>query len=338
MVTQLVEKMVAGDRQALSRLLSLLERDVAVLPSVMTAVYPFAGRAYCVGLTGPPGAGKSTLIDGLIPMFRGDGSTVGVLAVDPTSSFTGGAVLGDRVRMQHHSLDRGVYIRSLATRGVGGGLSRVAGAAVTLLDAFGCDIVLVETVGVGQTELDIMGVVDSVVVVLVPEAGDAVQALKAGLREIADIFVVNKADRPGAGQVAAAIKGEVRSAQRRSRWTPPVMMTQADSGEGISDLHQAIVDHRAKSGQEGLERRRRQRRRREFTEALRASIEARIAEVELESDELGDLISRVEDAEIDPYSAAAQAAGDADFVASLVEKLRDSSSRPLPSKPHPEPE
>ena len=308
MADQLVRQMLDGDRQALAKLFTLLESDAKQIPSLMKELHPHTGRAYCVGVTGPPGAGKSTLVDGLIQFIRPGGSSVGVLAVDPTSPFSGGAVMGDRIRMKRHFLDRGVFIRSLATRGGHGGLSRAAMAAVRLLDAFGQDIVLVESVGVGQTELDVMNVADTVVVTLVPEMGDAVQALKAGLMEIADIFVVNKADRQGADRVAASVRAELRDRGPYSWWTPPVVMTQAHRGKGVEELHQAISHHRVESERESqLQRRRSERRRLEFTRAVREHIEARVTELQRRGDEFGDLVAQVERGDIDPYSAAAEA-------------------------------
>ena len=292
-------------------LLSLLERDPEQLPALMKAVHPHTGKAYCVGITGPPGAGKSTLVDGLIEVLRNHGSAVGVLAVDPTSTFTGGAVLGDRIRMNRHSLDQGVFIRSLATRGARGGLSGIAGAAVRLLDAYGSDVVLVESVGVGQTELDVMNVADTVVVTLVPEAGDSVQVLKAGLVEIADIFVVNKSDRRGANRLVTAIKDEVEAREHAAWWRPPVLLTQAHRGVGLAELHQAIVDHRAEGERSSrLEHRRSERRKREFTRAVMGLVEARIAELGLRAGESADIVQRVESGDVDPYSAAAEAVGD----------------------------
>jgi LAO/AO transport system kinase len=320
-----MQKMLRGDRQALAKLFSLLERDASQLPALMRALHPHTGRAYCVGITGPPGAGKSTLVDGLVQVLRGEGSTVGVLAVDPTSPFSGGAVLGDRIRMKRHYLDEGVFIRSLATRGAHGGLSSVTRVAVRLLDAFGVDLVLVESVGVGQTELDVMNVADTVVVVLVPEGGDAVQALKAGLMEIGDVFVVNKADREGAGRVASAIKVEVRARTTGHWWSPPVLLAQAHNGEGLDRVHGAIVSHRIESEKSSnMQRRRSERRRWEFTRAVRESIEARIAELEIQSDEFTTLVARVERGDIDPYTAAAEALDGGDLLSNMARQASGS--------------
>src|SRR5262245_12620963 len=202
----LVDRMVAGDRLALARLITHVENGSPAVPTIMQAIHARARDAYVLGVTGPPGAGKSTVVDRLTALLRAEGETVGIVAVDPSSPFSGGAVLGDRIRMQAHALDAGVFIRSMATRGAFGGIARATGQVVKLLAAFGFDWILVETVGVGQTELDVMKLVDSTVVVLVPEAGDAVKAMKAGLLEAADVFVVNKADRPGAPTLIAELK------------------------------------------------------------------------------------------------------------------------------------
>ena len=206
----------------------------------MRLAYPHSGDATVVGVTGPPGAGKSTLVDGLVHQARAHGKKVGVLAVDPTSAFTGGAVLGDRIRMQAHHSDPDVFIRSVATRGAHGGLAAVTRAGVRLLEAVGKSLILVETVGVGQTELDVVGVADLVVVVLVPESGDTVQAMKAGILEIADIFVVNKADRDGAGQLATAINAML-SLGHGSHDATPVLTTEAHRGVGLPELYLRVA-------------------------------------------------------------------------------------------------
>ena len=279
MTEELVQKALDGDRRALPRLFTLLERDPLSCGDIMKSIHPLTGKAHCVGVTGPPGAGKSTLVDGLVRLYREAGVSVGVLAVDPTSPFTGGAVLGDRVRMRRHYLDEGVFIRSIATRGWHGGLSLGASAAARLLDAFGMDVVIVESVGVGQTELDIMNVADTVVVVLVPEAGDAVQMLKAGLMEAADIFVVNKADRPNADSMAAVIGAEVAHGSAGAWWTPPVLMTKAHRAQGLQELSEAIAGHLDRSrSTSNLERRRAGRRREEFIRLLLGELEQQAVE------------------------------------------------------------
>ena len=316
--------MLRGDRHALSRLFSAIERDAGQMAALMGALHPHTGNAYCIGVTGPPGAGKSTLVDGLVRLLRADGVTVGVLAVDPTSAFTGGALLGDRVRMSDHTLDDGVFVRSLATRGAHGGLSRVAGAAVRLLDAFGKDVVVLESVGVGQTELDIMGLADTVAVVLVPEAGDAVQAMKAGLIEIADIVVVNKSDRDGADRLASAVRSELRASSEGSWWTPPVVMTTAEKGEGVDRLRREVDRHRAESeGSSRLARRRSERRRREFLRAVSDAIEDAIDGLDMTRGRLGELAAEVEGGGLDPHSAAAAAIREGELLSLLAERQRE---------------
>ena len=322
MSDELISELLGGSRRALARLLSLIEGDPFQAPAVMSALYAHAGGAYRIGLTGPPGAGKSTLVDGLVRLLRADGKTVGVVAVDPTSAFSGGAVLGDRVRMRRHSLDDGVFIRSLATRGARGGLSRAAGAAVVAMDAFGMDVVIVESVGVGQTEMDIMGITDTVVVALVPEAGDAVQALKAGLIEIADVVVVNKADRQGAEGLAAAVECELRGRDHMGWWMPPVLLTRAHRGLGLDELLKAIDDHREQAEKTSkLEQRRSERRRRQFARAVRDAVDQAVGALDLKEGALGEIVVRVERGEIDPDSAAAQALSEGDLLSRLVRDL-----------------
>ena len=244
MIPSLVERMLDGNRRALARLFTLLEQDRRNLAAIVGRLPSGEARAHCVGVTGPPGAGKSTLIDALSVPIRRRGDTLGVLVVDPTSPYSGGAVLGDRIRMQSRRDDAGVFIRSLATRGARGGLSPVVGAGIRLLEAAGMDYVLVETVGVGQTDLDVRGLAETVVVTLVPDGGDSIQAMKAGLTEIADVFVVNKADRPGAGRLAAHVTASLELDPPGSPWRPPVLELQAHRGVGVPALWDAIARHR----------------------------------------------------------------------------------------------
>ena len=258
----LVDQMFQGDLKALTRLISLVENQSPKLLNIMPKIYERAGRAKVIGITGPPGAGKSTLVNALIHLIRKQRKTVAVLAIDPSSPFSGGAVLGDRIRMQTHALDEGVFIRSVGARGSFGGLSRATKEIVRLYDAFGFDTILVETVGVGQTELSIMEVAHTTVVMLVPESGDTIQTLKAGLLEIADIFVVNKSDRPD----AAALQIQLKEMADHI----PVLMTQAHQGVGIAELYENIVKHYEglMKDADRLEKRRAQERKVEFTEIL----------------------------------------------------------------------
>src|SRR5436309_2417271 len=267
--------MLAGDRLALARLITRVENRGPEIPEIMRAIQPRLGRAHVLGITGPPGAGKSTLVDRLTSHLRAEGAAVGVLAVDPSSPFTGGAVLGDRIRMQAHTLDPEVFIRSMATRGSLGGLAGATGDVLKLMDAFGFPWVLVETVGVGQTELDIVKLADTTVVALVPESGDSVQAMKAGLMEVADIFVVNKADRDGAHALMAELRFSMHlhysssASPKDIDWETPVLATQAVSDVGVTELLAEVKRHRAvlEAGS-ALDKRRQARRRAELRTLL----------------------------------------------------------------------
>ena len=331
MTGELVDRMIAGDRRALSRLLTLIDRHPSAVAPIMAEIHPLTGRAHVVGVTGPPGAGKSTVVDRLAGPLRESGRTVGVVAVDPTSTFSGGAVLGDRIRMSDHHRDRGVFVRSLATRGMRGGLSRTARASVRLLDAFGFDCIFLESVGVGQTELDISKSSDTVLVVLVPEAGDSVQTMKAGLMEIGDIYLVNKADREGASRLAAALRSEIRARNQRDDWMPPVLMAEARRGKGISELLDAVDRHRAHLGQ-GTELRQRRSacRQAELREAISGVVEDAVAGLDLQV-LAGDIARRVSDGDIDPYSAAELALSSDSVVLGFSEAVRGATGGNQPS-------
>ena len=307
-IAHLVESMLTGDVLSLARLITLVERDGIEVPEIMKLVYPHLGKSYCIGITGPPGAGKSTLVDRLTALIRGKGFTVGIIAADPTSPFSGGAVLGDRIRMQQHYLDDGVFIRSMATRGSQGGLPQTTSSVIKLLNAFCKDFILVETVGVGQTELDIMQNADTTVVVLVPEAGDTIQTMKAGLFEIADIFTVNKADRPGASNLVAELKTMLQihtNQATQSWWQPPVITTEAVNDVGIGELYEQIVKHRqALEEANQLFLRRQEQRRREFIYTVERRISDELQRLVERDDELSKYTKMVEDGKIDPYSAA----------------------------------
>ena len=302
---ELVKDMLAGDVLALARLITKVERDGGEVPEMMKLVYPHLGKAYCIGLTGPPGAGKSTVVDRLTALMRQRGFTVGIIAADPTSPFTGGAVLGDRIRMQQHYLDDGVFIRSMATRGSQGGLPRSTSGVIKLLTAFGKDFVLVETVGVGQTELDIMENVDTTVVILTPEAGDTIQTMKAGLFEIADIFAVNKADRPGADNLVTELTMMIHLYARQGSWQVPVMATEAINDVGIQELYEHIEKHRQTLEESGrLSQRRQEQRRREFMEMVERRVAGEMLRLIERDEDMSKYMAMVEAGQVDPYSAA----------------------------------
>ena len=302
---ELVENMLCGAEQSLSRLITLVERDAPDVPQIMKKILPRTGRAYCIGITGPPGSGKSTLVDRLTAIARCKGLSVGIIAVDPTSPFSGGAVLGDRIRMQQHYLDDGVFIRSMATRGSLGGLPRAARAVIKLLDAFGKDLIIVETVGVGQTELDIMKMVDTTVVVLFPGGGDAIQTMKAGLMEIANIFVVNKADREGADRLVTELSMMLDLNPLASPWRPPIIKTIATMGEGIAELTQKILEHRQflEKGK-GLQRKRNERARGEIINLIEHEISKYIHKMLKYDLSFDQVIDQVVARKKDPYSYA----------------------------------
>src|SRR5437763_15190263 len=301
---ELVEAALGGDRAAVARLISIVERGGPEARGAGRLLFPRAGKAFTVGITGPPGAGKSTVTNRLIGLVRTGGSEVGVLAIDPTSPFSGGAFLGDRVRMQDHALDEGVFIRSMATRGHLGGLSLATPEAIRVLDAAGYPLILVETVGVGQVEVDIAGSADTTVVVLNPGAGDAVQASKAGLLEVADLFVINKADRPGVNELERDIQNMLDMNMHMGSWRPPVVRCVATSGDGIDDLWDAIgrhCDHITESGE--LDDRRRKRLATELRDIVVGLLERRAAKL-FGGPDYDHVLEGVVDRSIDPYTAA----------------------------------
>jgi LAO/AO transport system kinase len=302
---QLVSAARAGDPRALARLVSLVENGSPRLREVMKLIAPFTGGARIIGLTGAPGVGKSTITGALVRAYRGNGLRVGVLAVDPTSPFTGGALLGDRVRMQDHATDPGVFIRSMASRGHLGGVSWAAPHALRILDAAGFDVIMIETVGVGQAEVAIASLADSTLVIVAPGMGDSIQAAKAGILEIADIFVVNKSDRPGAQEAIRDLRTMLAmSGYGAGHWKPPIVATTAATGEGIDELVGRLEAHAAWLGESGERDRRRLARAREEVAAIAvAALRERLGALPGES-QLDEFAGHVASGQLDPYTAA----------------------------------
>ncbi|HSW36554.1 MAG TPA: methylmalonyl Co-A mutase-associated GTPase MeaB [Candidatus Limnocylindrales bacterium] len=310
---QLVEELLQGNRRAVARLISLVENDDPQKLALLKKIYPHTGSAYNIGITGAPGSGKSSLVDLLLQEIRDEGLTAGVIAVDPTSPFSGGAILGDRIRMQDHALDNGIFIRSMGTRGSLGGLSRATREAVQVLDAFGKDLVLIETVGVGQSEVDIVKTADTTVVVLTPAGGDSVQTMKAGIMEIADVFVINKADLPGAERTIAEVN-IMLDMKKVAKWRPPVLPTIAIRSEGIGPLWQAINEHRHFLEESGrLLEVRRERVRRELMDQVEYLVKSKIWDQVKERMAREQLVEQIILRKQDPYNAARELLEKTDF-------------------------
>lgn len=328
-VPQLVAQAREGRPRAVARLISLVEGASPQLREVMAALAPLTGNAYVVGLTGSPGVGKSTTTSALVSAYRQAGKRVGVLAVDPSSPFSGGALLGDRVRMSDHASDPGVYIRSMATRGHLGGLAWAAPQAIRVLDAAGCEVILVETVGVGQSEVEIAAQADTSVVLLAPGMGDGIQAAKAGILEIGDVYVVNKADRDGADATARELNHMLSLGESRGKgdWRPPIVKTVAARGTGIDELVEALEKHRAWMDERGvLAQRRTARAAREVETIAITALRARLADVHGDT-HLEALAGRVAAGELDPYAAS-----DA-----LLATLTEATEATEPTEPDAEP-
>ena len=305
----MISQLRAGDPRALARAISTVENHSPGWVELLKQLFPHTGRARTIGLTGAPGAGKSTLVDQLAKHHRAQNHTIGIIAVDPTSPYTGGAILGDRIRMQQHFSDPGIYIRSMATRGSLGGLARTTADVALVLDAAGRDLVLIETVGVGQDEIDIVRLADVTVVILVPGMGDDVQTIKAGIMEIADIFVINKVDHDGAERVEREIRAMQSLAMRADQWMPPIVKTVATDGRGIQELADAIATYESHQKKLGLASQRKiQNWQVRLLEMLRDTLlqQARAA---LTDDELSRVAEQVAEHTRDPYSVVEEIAG-----------------------------
>ena len=299
----LLEGLRSGDRRALARAISLVENGDPLAGELVRETYPQTGRAEIVGMTGPPGVGKSSLVSALVRLVRGEGRTIGVISVDPSSPFTSGALLGDRIRLSDHFLDRDVFIRSMGTRGHLGGLAEATLQAALLLDAFGKDVVFVETVGTGQSEVEITGLADTIVLALMPGSGDSIQALKAGIMEIPDVIVVNKRDHPAAKTMMNEVRSILGLGEKRE-WTPPIVLTEAVRGEGIEELWAAVVNHRRHLVESGrLEERRGEQLAGEVFAVASGRAKTHLERAVADDPELRRLLDEVKGRRLDPLTA-----------------------------------
>jgi len=303
-IDEIVKGVLAGDRRSIARAITIAEDNTPEAQKLIAAIYPHTGKAHIIGLTGPGGSGKSTLIEKMVREYRRKGKTVGVVAVDPSSPFTGGAFLGDRIRMQELSTDEGVFIRSMATRNYAGGIAKATKDAVKILDAAGKDIILVETVGAGQSEVEIIKVAQSIVVIHAPGLGDDIQAIKAGLMEIADIFVVNKADRENADKAAMDIQAMLQLNNKKTAWKPPILKTTALTGEGVSQLIEKLEEHKNFLEKEEERRKSLLRAEAELVEAIKEKIVNVVINELKKEEKFEDLLHKILDKKIDPASAA----------------------------------
>ncbi len=323
---KLVKDMLQGDFYALSRLMTMAEDNSDELPEIMQEIDRYSGNSYRIGITGPPGCGKSTLIGKLTTRIREQGATVGIIACDPSSPFSGGALLGDRIRLQSHFLDNGVFIRSMATRGKIGGLSRKIYVIARLLDSFGKDFVIIETVGVGQTEVDIYGIADTTILVLTPMVGDYIQAMKAGVMEIADIFIINKTDIGEADVIAEDIASVLARRRKPGDWKPFILKTQAKNDVGIKEIDEAIESHRKFLNETGLaSQRREQSRKQEFLEIIKEKVLDQLTKLLGEKEHFEAYLRKIEKGEMNPYRACDGILGDKRIWEALFSKVSSHS-------------
>ncbi|MFX0045334.1 MAG: methylmalonyl Co-A mutase-associated GTPase MeaB [Candidatus Hermodarchaeota archaeon] len=316
--SEIVGGVLGGNRRALARLITLIEDEDVLAAKVLAKLYKHTGKAHIIGITGPPGSGKSTIVTKLIPEIRKKKKTIGIVCVDPSSPFSGGALLGDRIRMQEHTLDESVYVRSMGTRGHLGGLARSTSDAVRAIDAFGMDVIIVETVGAGQAEVEIIEIAQTVIVTDVPGSGDDIQAIKAGIMEIADIFVVNKSDLAGADNKVNEINAMLELDSRQRDWTPPVILTNARSGEGIPELVEKIGQHIEFLRKSGLLNQKDLKRSRdELEDLMRDKLTRKLLEKLRDEPEYADAIAKIAKRNEDPYTVAER------LIADFLVKYRE---------------